>query len=347
MNKLMSWFKYLLLLVLLLNSGCVFYSTKPNEVGVRTKKVGLLGDKGVMDTVYAPGSTYIFLPFINEWNTFDINLQNMEMTMSLGKGDIKTEDDLNFKTIDGNDISLDLIVVYRVNPEKAPHILSYVAKNDSELRQKIVRVVARSFPRDIFGQLKTEDFYSAELRALRADLAKDHMNRVLNPYGVIIERVLTQDYRFNSDYQKAIEDRKVADQKTEKLKSEKDAKEEEYNRKLEHAAGEVFKMKAAADGEYAKAVIAADAYYNQQASIAKAIEAEGLAESEGIKKLNEALAVQGGKVMVKLKMAEALNGKKIFLLPSGSGNSIDLKTLDVNKFLEMEGIKKAAQSAKK
>ena len=41
--------------------------------------------------------------------------------------------------------------------------------------------------------------------------------------------------------------------------------------------------------------------------------------------------------MVKLKMAEAMKGKKIFLLPSGSSNSIDLKTLDVNK-LEVEGV---------
>ena len=82
----------------------------------------------------------------------------MEMTMSLGKGDIKTQDDLKFKTIDGNDISLDLTLVYRVDPKMAPYILTHVAENDIQLRQKIVRVVARSFPRDIFGQLKTKSF---------------------------------------------------------------------------------------------------------------------------------------------------------------------------------------------
>ena len=123
--------------------------------------------------------------------------------------------------------------------------------------------------------------------------------------------MLTNDYRFNKDYQKAIEDKKVADQ-TEKLKSEIVAKVEEYKRKLERAKGDVFKKIAAADGEYQKEVIAADAYFNQQTSIAKAIEAEGLAESAGIKKLNEALAIQGGKVMVKLKMAEALKGKQTY-----------------------------------
>ena len=167
---------------------------------------------------------------------------------------------------------------------------------------------------------------------------------MLNEYGVIIEKVLTKDYRFNRDYQKAIEDKKVADQQTEKLRSEVLAKEEEYKRKLEKAKGDVFKDIAKADGEYEKAIISADAYYNQQVNIAKAIEEEGRAEALGIQKLNEALAAQGGKVMVKLEMAKALKEKKIVLLPSGSGNSIDLKTLDINKFLETEGIRKQASA---
>ena len=31
------------------------------------------------------------------------------------------------KTIDGNDISLDVIIAYRIDPQKAPYILQYVA----------------------------------------------------------------------------------------------------------------------------------------------------------------------------------------------------------------------------
>ena len=82
-------------------------------------------------------------------------------------------------------------------------------------------------------------------------------------------------------------------------------------------------------------------------NIAKAITEEGKAEATAIQKLNEALAEQGGKVMVKLEMAKALKGKKIILLPSASGNSIDLKTLDVNKFLQTEGLRKVNSSTKK
>ena len=58
---------------------------------------------------------------------------------------------------------------------------------------------------------------------------------------------LKKDYRFNADYQKAIEDKKVADQKTEKLKSEIVAKVEEYKRLLERQKVRFFRN-VAADG---------------------------------------------------------------------------------------------------
>ena len=39
------------------------------------------------------------------------------------------------------------------------------------------------------------------------------------PWGIVVEKVLTKDYRFNQEYQKAIEDKKVADQQVQKNKS--------------------------------------------------------------------------------------------------------------------------------
>ena len=120
-------------------SGCVFHSTGETEVGVRTKKLTLFGDKGVEKRVYEPGSTYIFLPVINDWHTFDIKLQNLEFTKNINKGDRGAQDDLLLKTIDGNDISLDVIIVYRIDPGKAYLILQNVARNNQELRDKIVR----------------------------------------------------------------------------------------------------------------------------------------------------------------------------------------------------------------
>ena len=46
--------------VMLSLTGCVPHTTGETEVGVRTCKLALFGQKGVEDRVYAPGATYFF-----------------------------------------------------------------------------------------------------------------------------------------------------------------------------------------------------------------------------------------------------------------------------------------------
>ncbi|MBF0225898.1 MAG: prohibitin family protein [Desulfobacterales bacterium] len=321
--------------------GCISYSTDETEVGVRTIKFAIFGKKGVEDKAYPPGSTYFFMPFINDWYTFDTKLQNLEMTYDEYRGDRRGQDDLLFKTIDGNDISLDVIIAYRINPDKAPYILQYVARNNEMLKSKIIRTIARSKPRDIFGELKTEEFYIAARREDKAMKAKEILQQILEPMGIIIEKVLTKNYRFNPAYQKAIEDKKVADQLVEKNKSAQHATMEEYKRKLEEAKGEVNKMVADIDGESRQATIEVDAYYEKQRLTAEAIKAEGIAEAKGIQEMNTAMESAGGAALVKLRIAEALQDKNIILLPVSEGG-MNLKTLDINQLLHTMGVKAIA-----
>ncbi len=333
--------KLILILIILPSlflSGCVLNSTGKTEVGVRTVKFTLFGDKGVEDKIYPPGSTTFFLPFVNDWHTFDTKLQNLEMTAEVRRGDRSSKDDLLFKSIDGNDISLDVIIAYRIDPKMAPYILQHVATDDKSLRDKVVRTIARSKPRDIFGELETEEFYITETRQAKADQAKENLQEILGAYGIIIERVLTKDYRFNAEYQQAIEDKKIADQMVEKNKSAQNASREEYLKELEMARGEVNKLVADADGVFAKAKIEADAYYEQQKYLAEAITAEGKAEAKGIEQMNKALAGAGGETMVKLQIAEALQGKKIILLPMSEGG-MNLKTTNMNDLINVMGVK--------
>ena len=325
--------------------ACVLYTTGDTEVGVRTRKLPILGAQGVEDKVYAPGSTYFILPYVNDWHTFDIRLQNLEMTMTTTGGDRKSRDDLLFKTTDGNDISLDVIIAYQVDPAKTPYILQYVAPDNKTLREKIVRTVARSKPRDIFGELTTEEFYVANQRDLQATKVKEVLQRILEPYGVIVKNVLTKDYRFNKEYQKAIEDKKIADQLVEKNKSGQRAAAEEYLRRLEDVRGEVNQIVAAVDGEFLQAKIEADAYYGKQKLLAEAIQFEAVAEAQGIKEMNDAMALAGGEALVKLKIAEAIQGKKIILLPLSEGG-VNLKTTDINRLIDTMGVKSLSETPK-
>ena len=218
-----------------------------------------------------------------------------------------------------------------------------MAPDDDTLRQKVFRAVARSKPRDIFGELGTEEFYVAEKREEQAEKAKEALRVIFEPMGIIVEKVLTKDYRFNPEYQKAIEDKKIYDQQVEKNRSAQHAVLEEYKRKLEEAQGEVNKLVAEVDGEFRKTKIEIDAYYDRQANTAKAIMAEGIAEAKAITEMNKALAGAGGEAIVKLRIAEALQGKRIILLPTSEGG-MNLKTTNMNQLLETMGIKSLSEA---
>lgn len=323
-------------------AGCMPYSTGATEVGVRTVKWSPIGGKGVQETTYAPGSTYFFVPFVTDWHTFDTRTQKLVMAAEPGADILSEQDDLKFKTIDGNDIRLDVTISYRIKPDEAPMILQRVGTNDDQIRDNIVRTIARSKPRDIFGELTTENFYEAEIRSAQAVVVRDKLNEMLAAYGVEVTEVLLQDYNFSPAYQQAIEDKKVADQEAEKLRSETNARREEFVTLVKEAEATIAKVKATADGEYQRAVIEADAYYLQQERIAQAMLAEAQAEAEGMRQLNAALSGPGGTEVVKLAITEALAQKKIVMVPMGDGG-LDLRSMDLNQFLGAYGAKALAQ----
>lgn len=312
--------------------GCLPYSTGSTEVGLRTIKWSITGKKGVEERVYPGGTTQFFVPFLNDWHTFDTRTQVMTMQAARG-GARQGDDELVFKTKDGNDIGLDVTISYRIDPAMAPQILQTVAGSDIELEENVVRTISRSKPRDIFGELQSEEFYVPSNREEKAAQAKDKLNQILKPFGVVVEQVLLNDYRFNEEYMKAIEDKKLADQEVKKLQSETKASEERYKTEVEAAKAQVARTMAEADGGFERAKVIADTYYQQQQMISEAIIAEGKAQAEAIEKMNDALTGAGGESLVKMELASALRGKRIVMLPVG-GSGLDLRSLDMNKLFE-------------
>src|SRR6266567_4593318 len=336
-----NWVKWgLVALAFVILSFKSIYSTGTTEVGVRTIKWSLFGKSGVENKVYQPGATYFFLPFFNEFNRFDARLQIVEMTATATKGDKMGVDDLPFKTKDGNDIRIDIIFSYRIDPQRAPYIRQYVAADMLELKEKVFRTVARSKPRDYLGEYSTEQFYHADNRNKAAEAAKQGLQAILSEYGIIVENIALMDYRFNADYQMLITNKKIADTKTKTLISERDSTVEMNKKLLQDALGEVNKLIAQADGQYQEAVLGADAYYQQQTNLAAATIAEGTAEAASIQKMREAMMNEGGLIQVKMAIAENLRGKRIIMIPTGNANSFNLQTLDLNDILRQLGVTK-------
>jgi regulator of protease activity HflC (stomatin/prohibitin superfamily) len=307
------------------------HSTDSTEVGVLTKKLSLFGPAGIQQETYAPGATYFFAAFITDWAVYNVALQNMEMVVDKTRGDRSTKDDLEFKTHDGNDIAVDVTVAWRIDPAKTPYILSHVGASTYEVKEHFVRPAARSIVRDVLNTMTSEEFYVSDKRFAKAEQARDKLGAFVKSEGIIVERVILGEHRFHPEYEKVIHDKKLAEQTAERMVSEGNAAEQASKRNLETARGEVAQKIAKAKGNADQVKLQADADYFKAQREAEAILAEKSARAKGVEKQNQALAGAGGRAMVKLRIAEALEGKQILFVPGGGKNG--LQTVNVNDLL--------------
>lgn len=323
--------------------GCTA-STESTEVGVRTINVSVLGNMGVQQEIYPQSGTYFFLRSFSEWHVFDVGIQNLAMMRTSGDGTRTGDDALRFKTIDGNDISVDVTIAWTIEPDKAPYILQFVGHDSHEVEQKLVRPTSRTVVRDVLNQMTSEEYYQADKRFFMAEEAKARLNQVLVPEGIRIEQVLLGEHKFNEQYESIIRDKKIAEQEAARLLSETEAAAEEMKRDLEKAKGQVSKQIETARGELEKRKLEADARFFEKERQATAILTEKRANAEGLQARARAMSGAGGKSMVKLKVAEALAGKDIVFLPAGG---MDLRTTDMNALLSAYGVHVAKESAPK
>lgn len=326
--------------VIALGVGCTA-STESTEVGVRTVNFSLLGGHGVAQDIYPQGGTYFFFRPLSHWNVFDVGLQNLEMLREHGEGTRMGDDSVRFKTIDGNDISVNVTIAWSIQPEMAPYVLQFVGSNTGEVEDKFVRPISRTLVRDVLNQLTSEEYYQADRRFHAAEEARERLNKVMNGEGIRVEQVLLGEHKFNQTYEQIIRDKKVAEQEASRLTSETEAAAEEMKRDLEKAKGTVSQSIEVARGSAAQLRLETDAIYFEREQQAKAILAEKQARAEGLTARARALSGSGGRNMVKIEVARALKGKEIIFLPSGGG--MDLRRTDMNALLQAYGIDALAQ----
>jgi regulator of protease activity HflC (stomatin/prohibitin superfamily) len=314
-----------LLLALVLVAGCK--NTSSTEVGVRTCLLGIFEKRGTQQT-YSPGGTYVVMPIVNAWTTLPLAQQNLLMNASPKEGDRPIPDDITFKTKDGNNIHIDVNLMWRIDQNKAGDIISRLGDDIDEIEERIVRPMAHAVIRDVFNEITSEEYYQVAVKNRVADKARDEVAKALSPHGILVDMLQVQQHRFDVGYQAAINAQKQAEADVQTLieqqknvevekHTELEGKRALWNQRLEEAQGEAGKKKNEADG-----------YYQTKTNDAKAVVATAQAEAEGIKKEAEALSKLGGDAYVKMQVSKIISQKKFLLVPNSN-----VSTMDVNKMV--------------
>ena len=316
------------LLVLLIGyNSCTTY-VKPGEAGVKQIKFGM--GKGIEPFVYTTGLHYVGAG--ETIHRFPMRVQVLELSNSRAE---RSEDleghrvapGVNIQTSEGYTVQVDVTVLYRVaDPLK---VMTTIGPGRL-FEDSAVIPRAQQDLRRALGELDAEDFYRGNKRTEKARDAQAALEVELKDKGIEVMQVLVRRYTYDQRYQQAIEQRKIQDQTVYKNEAEAKAATANAakNKIVAEGAASVQVELARGEAEVKKLEAQADLYRRQKAADGDLL--VKLAEAQGTELENQALRGVGSENMVGLRMAEALRGTRVIVLPTdgeGGMNPLDLRAL--------------------
>ncbi len=208
--------------------GVLFSTVKvidPGKVGVQV----LFGK--VQDEVLESG-LHIINPLVDV-NTFSIQTENYTMSAKNNEGQVEGDDAIRVLSSDGLEVTIDLSVLYRVHPSKAPYIFQNIGINYED---KIVRPVTRTAIRDNAVNYQAVDLYSTKRQEFQFKINKTISDNFAKN-GLEVQQILVRNITLPATVRASIESKIQAEQDAQKMQFVLQKERQEADRKRVEAQG--------------------------------------------------------------------------------------------------------------
>ncbi len=277
-------------------------------------------ERGVQATALEPGTHYVN-PYVTRIDLVDCRSQRF----NLGQ-----EDDMGFPSKDGFWVSLDGVIEFRVNPEKASevYVLFNRSENGPEIDQEIVQTVimpnARSFCRLQGSNSSGREFIQGTTRTAFQEAFEKSMREACQPLGIEIIQALITTIRPPEQIAEPVRKREIAKQQELQFKQQTLQQESEQKLAIEKAMVEQKQALVKADQDIVK--VTTQAKEDQQVALTKANQELAVAQLKLDASLDEAKAIEArGKAAADVvrfdNEAEAAGWKKAVEAFGGDGQS--------------------------
>lgn len=325
-----------LLVVLILAVIALGATGRVGATQINDDQVGVLVDymSGEKEVLTGPGF-HIYMPVIQEVFLFDKSSQEFVM-----EGDRFVNDNhvprLTVRANDGSNFWFEeLTILFEIIPERADKLLEDSGPGVG-FKRNWIKAFARSILRDEFGRFSSVEAADPSQYRVTTDASRDRLNALLVDHGLRVTRIITPKPKFDSKYEKAIEDRKEADQDVERLIAFLDQLEQERRQRLsavekekeiemQELTGELTRELLNAERQAINITQAAAAYAIARRKTGEGELAHLVAQARGLEakytKAAEGLVAQAlaleerGEVVVREALIEKLSRIKFTFLP--------------------------------
>jgi regulator of protease activity HflC (stomatin/prohibitin superfamily) len=214
--------------VLLLSIGLIMTT-------VITIDAGFIGVKKLFGKV-EPDILESGLHFVNplyEIERFDAKTQNYTMSLIHNEGQKEGDDAIRVLSSDGLEVVIDLTVLYKVQPDKAPEI---VRKIGSDYEDRIVRPITRTKIRDNAVYYDAVSLYSSKRDEFQNRIFKT-IEADFKIRGLQLEQILIRNIQLPASVKASIESKINAEQEAQKMQFVLQKERQEAERKRVEAQG--------------------------------------------------------------------------------------------------------------
>ena len=213
------------ILILLGAFTSMFKKIDTGQVGVKT-----LFGKVDNDVLYS--GLHVVNPLI-EITPFDVKTQNYTMSAVHDEGMKSGDDAIRVLSADGLEVTIDLSVLFKVSPSKAPTILRQIG---GDYLDKIVRPVSRTAIRDNAVSYEAVALYSTKREEFQ-DKIFSTINQSFAKRGLVLEQLLVRNITLPESVKKTIESKINAEQDAQKMIFVLQKEKQEAERKRVEAQG--------------------------------------------------------------------------------------------------------------
>ncbi len=214
----------------------IFFIMSAGIVEIQANEVGVVfntlsGD--LAETPMGPG-LHIIIPGVQEVTIYSVAQQEYTMSGKVGEGAVRDEDAVEALTQDGQQIRLDVTIIYRISPSKANEIH---VKWENRYQNGLVRPTVRSVAREVVGQFDVQEIYSEQRTELGVEI-EEQTRQGLARDGLEVIDVLIRNIVFSEEYVNSIEQKQVAQQEALEAQFRVEERRQEAEQAREQARGE-------------------------------------------------------------------------------------------------------------
>lgn len=211
------------------------------SVGAGERAVIFSKFSGVLETQVGEG-WHLLVPWVWEATKYDVKRHTWTITIGeqapqLGRA--APEPELVALTKDGQEVSLDVSVVYHPDPKYVWRLHQRVGP---PYKEKVVRPKTRCICRMVVSQYAVTDVYSGSREEIQDKIAGD-LREELAEWDIILDQLLLRNVKFSEEFQQAVEAKQVAIQEYERMQYILAAAEQTKEKTVIEAEGEAESLR--------------------------------------------------------------------------------------------------------